>query len=61
MKKLSIVIISLLLFSCNNEGENPREMNGKTVLITGDSVYFITFKIDSVIEREYEQENDRRP
>lgn len=60
MKKISIAIIALLLFSSSNEGESPRDMNGKTELRTGDSVYYITFKIDSVIEREYEPE-DRRP
>ena len=32
-------------------------MNGQTVLRSGDSVYYITFKIDSVIAREYEHED----
>jgi hypothetical protein len=34
--------------------KDPRKMNGKTILRTADSVYFISFKIDSVDEIIYE-------
>lgn len=54
MKYKIITIFFLVLVSCHREGKNPREMNGKTILRTADSVYFITFKIDSMIEMEYE-------
>lgn len=52
---LIIVLIMLIIISCSHEPKNPRTMNGKTVLRTKDSVYLITFKIDSVIPMEYEQ------
>ncbi len=61
MKLKLIVIISLILFSCNEE-QNPRQMKGKTQWETRDSIYYITFKIDSVIAQETEppiSRNDR--
>lgn len=49
-------VFILLLVACNNKEKSPREMNGKTYLRTADSVYFISFTIDSVIKMEYEPE-----
>lgn len=57
-KNIWVAFFILAIFlSCNNEKPNPREMNGKTYLYTADSVYFITFKIDSVEAREYEHQD----
>ncbi len=60
MKTKIVYILLLFLLSCNEKKLNPREMNGKTFLVSEDSVYFITFKIDSVIEREYDPPEDPR-
>jgi uncharacterized protein YcfL len=54
---LTIVIILFILSSCRNEEKNPRTMNGKTYLRIKDSVYLVTFQIDSVILMEYEAED----
>jgi hypothetical protein len=63
MKALILIIVfSFLLSSCRRYKEqSPRDMDGHTVLWTNDSVYFITFKIDSVVEKEQEEDYDRRP
>ncbi len=58
-RKLLTFLIACLFISCNNSEVSPRDMNGKTVLRTPDSVYYITFKIDSVFEMEYEPEDNR--
>lgn len=58
MKWLLILFI-IGTIACSHEPKNPRTMNGKTYLRTKDSVYFITFKIDSVIEMEYEPQEKR--
>lgn len=60
LKFVLLLLILPLVFSCSNKKKNPREMNGKTYLHTADSVYFISFTIDSVIPMEHEPE-DRRP
>ena len=57
MKLFCTCILFLLIYSCRNNEKSPREMNGKTILRTADSVYFVSFKIDSVIAMEYEPED----
>jgi hypothetical protein len=57
MKILLAVLVTISFVSCSHEPKNPRTMNGKTYLRTKDSVYFITFQIDSVISMEYEPQD----
>jgi hypothetical protein len=57
---LQLVFATILLMACGHDAKNPREMNGHTVLRTADSVYFVTFKIDSVWAMEYEPKEDPR-
>ena len=61
MRYTIILILFLLLTSCNSEKENPRKLNGKLIWGTPDSVYYITFKIDSVVEAEMVDPEDKRP
>ena len=60
MKWLTLAVLLLTFSACSHYDKNPRSVNGKYYLRTADSVYYITFKIDSVIPMEYERE-DRRP
>jgi len=60
MKYLMLAYAIIFLMACDHEAENPREMNGQTVLRTADSVYFISFKIDSVVGMEYGPKDDPR-
>lgn len=54
MKIFCIIILVIISFSCHNNEESPRDLNGKTTLSTPDSIYYITFKIDSVVGEEHE-------
>lgn len=44
----------MLIFTSCSKGESPREYNGKGSLWAGDSLYYVTFRIDSVLKKVYE-------
>lgn len=56
MKLIISLVFIFLLTQCSrsNVKKSPRKMNGKTILRTTDSVYYITFRIDSVIPMEFD-------
>ncbi len=49
----------IFIKDARKEPISPRDMKGATILETIDSVYYITFKIDTVIQKEYEPEDNR--
>lgn len=54
MTIFALVIGYFLIKNSGKPKKNPREMNGRTILKTKDSIYFIRFEIDSVLAKDYD-------
>lgn len=50
----ALIVYIIIDWIRDSRPTNPRDMNGKTVLRSRDSVYFISFTIDSVQAKKYD-------